>query len=108
MTLEADYRTRYGRVLMPLAGSLAELIADHLNGEPRIDRIGAKPKSVERFLRKAENVDGAGQRKYAAPLAQIQDQVGARVIVFYKAAAVMSRRMIHGSRLWCSPSKTCS
>jgi len=94
MTLEADYRTRYGTVLTPLAVSLAELIADHLNGEPRIDRIGARPKSVERFLRKAENVNAVGQRKYTAPLAQIQDQVGARVTVFYKADVERVREIL--------------
>jgi ppGpp synthetase/RelA/SpoT-type nucleotidyltranferase len=85
VTVEADYRARHDAVLMPLAASLAELIGEHLSGEPRIDRISARPKGVERFLRKADNVDGGGKRKYAEPLSQIQDQVGARVTVFYKA-----------------------
>lgn len=85
MTVETDYRTRHDAVLLPLAASLAELIGEHLDGEPRIDRISARPKGVERFLKKAENVDDAGNRKYSEPLLQIQDQVGARVTVFYKA-----------------------
>lgn len=85
MTVEANYRARHDAVLVPLAASLAKLIGEHLSGEHRIDRISARPKGVERFLRKAENVDGAGKRKYAEPLSQIQDQVGARVTVFYKA-----------------------
>jgi len=85
MTVEADYRARHDAVLVPLAASLTELIEEHLSGEPRIDRISARPKGVERFLRKAENVDGTGKHKYAEPLSQIQDQVGARVTVFFKA-----------------------
>lgn len=94
MTLEAEYRTRHATVLMPLAAALAELIAEYLYGKPRIDRINARPKSVERFLKKAENVDDSGQRKYAEPLAQIQDQVGARVTVFYKADVECVREIL--------------
>jgi len=94
VTLETDYRTRHATVLIQLAASLAELIADYLNGEPRIDRISTRPKSVERFLKKAENVDSAGGRKYAQPLAQIQDQVGARITVFYKADVERVREIL--------------
>lgn len=85
MTIVVDYRARHNAVLVPLAASLAELIGEHLSDEPRIDRISARPKGVERFLTKAENVDGTGRRKYVEPLSQIQDQIGARVTVFYKA-----------------------
>ncbi len=94
MTIEADYRSRYETVLVPLAAALAGLIGEHLDGEPRIDRISARPKSIERFLRKAENADDTGARKYVAPLSQIQDQIGARVTVFYKADVQRVREIL--------------
>jgi putative GTP pyrophosphokinase len=54
----------------------------YLAAEPRIDRVTARPKSIDRFLAKARKVEN-GKPKYAEPLRQIQDQVGARVITFY-------------------------
>lgn len=94
MTIEADYRARHDQVLVPLAASLAELLTEHLRGAGRIDRIGARAKSIDRFVRKAENVTGTGDRKYVDPLAQIQDQVGARVTVFYKSDVVRVREIL--------------
>jgi ppGpp synthetase/RelA/SpoT-type nucleotidyltranferase len=62
------------------------LIAELLDGQARIDRISARPKSIDRFLAKAaKETPNGGGFKYEHPLHQIQDQVGARVIVFYKS-----------------------
>jgi ppGpp synthetase/RelA/SpoT-type nucleotidyltranferase len=44
--------------------------------------VTARPKSVERFLVKAETCED-GKPKYSEPLRQIQDQVGARIVTFY-------------------------
>jgi len=82
VTLEADYRERYRTVLEPLAKSLTEHLQGVLQGIPRVDRIQARAKSIPRFLAKAAKVEG-GVAKYADPLHQIQDQVGARIICFY-------------------------
>ena len=49
---------------------------------PHIDRIAARSKSVDRFIAKSEKKVG-GKRKYSDPLVQIQDQIGARIVVFY-------------------------
>jgi putative GTP pyrophosphokinase len=85
MSLEADYAARYDTVLPALADNVAGLISDYLRDEPRIDRVAARAKSVDRFLRKAGAPRDDGTRKYDEPLSQIQDQVGARVTVFYKS-----------------------
>ena len=85
MSLKEQYGERYGKVLTPLAEALQSFIAERLNGEARIDRITARPKSVDRFLAKAENKAEDGALKYEHPFHQIQDQVGARVVVFYKS-----------------------
>jgi len=84
MNIEAQYRARYENVLFPIADKLAALLQDILSGQPRIDRISTRPKSVERFVGKANAVTKEGKPKYDAPLHQIQDQIGARIITFYK------------------------
>lgn len=85
MTIRSDYNARFETVLKPLAVALNDFLVECLEGEARIDRIGARPKSVDRFVVKAETLTDDGTRKYDAPLDQIQDQVGARVTVFYKS-----------------------
>jgi putative GTP pyrophosphokinase len=82
--LEEAYRERFSKVLGPLARAIEAQLADYLQGEPRIDRITARPKSIDRFLEKAAKVEN-GAPKYSEPLRQIQDQIGARVITFYRA-----------------------
>jgi hypothetical protein len=52
--------------------------------EPRIDRITARAKDVKSFVAKAKNqIDG--KPKYTEPLSQIQDQLGVRIITFFKS-----------------------
>jgi len=85
MTIQTDYTARYEAVLKPLASALQDLIYDYLEGEVRIDRVSARAKSIDRFVKKAAKVRDDGSPKYAEPLSQIQDQIGARVIVFYKS-----------------------
>lgn len=77
------YRQRHP-ILKRLAKSLHLYIEDLLSGHARIDRISARAKDIERFTKKAyTRIDGSF--KYAHPLSQIQDQIGARIIVFYKS-----------------------
>lgn len=84
MTIEADYRARYENTLFPIAKRLEALLQDILSGQPRIDRISTRPKSVDRFVGKANTMTKEGKLKYNDPLHQIQDQIGARIITFYK------------------------
>jgi len=83
MTLEIQYRARFGTVLTPVADKLSALLHGILEGQPRIDRIAARPKSIDRFVAKAM-AEADGKPKYDDPLHQIQDQIGARIITFYK------------------------
>jgi ppGpp synthetase/RelA/SpoT-type nucleotidyltranferase len=80
--LRAEYKRRYDAVLIPLVEALRAFLADCLKGAPRIDRIAVRPKDIDRFVEKATKLKD-GVSKYAEPLEQIQDQVGARVITFY-------------------------
>lgn len=80
--LESIYRDRFETILVPLAAKLQEYLRDLVNGLPHIDRVTARAKSVDRYLAKASKSVG-GKRKYSDPLVQIQDQIGARIVVFY-------------------------
>lgn len=82
--LLAEYEDRYNQILKPIAETLAGHLQDNLRGIDRIDRIAARAKSPERFVAKAMKALEDGGAKYDHPFEQIQDLVGARVIVFYK------------------------
>ncbi len=80
---EAAYRARYDAVLKPIAEALQSHMVDLTQGEPRIDRISSRAKDILSFLKKAETRLDDGF-KYAEPLEQIQDQIGVRIITFYR------------------------
>ena len=82
MSLAAEYTHRLSTALEPAARALEMHLRDLFGSVARVDRINARAKSVERFLAKASTqTDGAP--KYAEPLVEIQDQIGARIVVFY-------------------------
>jgi len=80
--LLAEYTRRRAAVLAPLADGLAKHLTERLAGVQRIDRISARAKGPDRFLAKAIK-EKDGRRKYGDPFSEIQDQVAARVTVFY-------------------------
>lgn len=81
--LDSTYRDRFLRILCPVATQLETLLREYLRGTPRIDRVSTRAKSPDRFLEKAAKQLN-GSNKYANPLSQIQDQIGARVVVLYE------------------------
>jgi putative GTP pyrophosphokinase len=81
--LKDRYKQKFDNVLEPLAIAIEEQLRDYLRGEPRIDRVSARAKSIDRFLAKAA-IEVERKPKYADPLREIQDQLGARIITFYK------------------------
>jgi putative GTP pyrophosphokinase len=83
-TLKDQYAGRYQKALIPTAEALRLHIADLLKGEPRIDRVTARAKDPASFLKKAETLI-RGKPKYKDPLSEIQDQIGARIITFFKS-----------------------
>lgn len=83
MTPAEEYAAKYEGVLVPAAAGLKVLLTDHLRGVPRIDRVTARAKHPVRFSEKAVKTKN-GAPKYESPLTQIQDQIAARVIVFYQ------------------------
>ena len=81
--IETVYRERHS-VLVRIAINLSAHLNECLQGQARIDRISARAKDVDRFVKKALT-QIEGRSKYEDPLSQIQDQIGARIVVFYKS-----------------------
>jgi len=82
MSTKDDYLKRYENHLIPIAEKIQKKLIEELCSIPRIDRISARAKNPERFIAKASKKEN-GKQKYLNPLSQIQDQIGARIIVFY-------------------------
>src|SRR5262245_55130155 len=93
--LHVSYEQRHTQVLVPLAVKLEAHLHRVFKGTHRLDRISARAKSPERFRAKASKLE-SGRAKYDHPLNQIQDQLGERIVVFYRrdvetACAVVER-----------------
>lgn len=92
--LRAEYSQRREEILEPLAARLVEHLQGNLRGIERIDRVGARAKGVDRFVAKANKAREDGGAKYEHPFEQIQDLVGARIVVFYKQDVDVVAEMI--------------
>ena len=80
--LKKKYTARRRDNLVGMAEKLQTHLADNLKGNVRVDQIRVRAKDVDRFCKKAAKKEGA-RRKYNDPLNQIQDQLGARIVVRY-------------------------
>ena len=81
--LRDAYTQRFSEVLIKLASNLEKQLYEYMGDQERVDRIAARAKGIDRFLAKARScVDG--KLRYTDPLSEIQDQIAARIIVFYK------------------------
>lgn len=88
-----DYNRRFP-MLVDVSERLERHLSDLLLPRPRVDRITARAKSPERFLAKAQKESVQGGVKYANPQYEIQDQIGARITVFYLPDTVEIQREI--------------
>ncbi|PQA86676.1 GTP pyrophosphokinase [Hyphococcus luteus] len=82
MSLREQYEDRYANNLVPAANALEAVINNYLKPFVRVDRVSARAKSVDRFIKKSNKLEGK-KKKYTDPLNQIQDQIGARIITYY-------------------------
>lgn len=93
--LLVEYIDRHNKILLPLAATLTSHLQGNLKGIDRIDRISARAKDPLRFVAKAIKAKDDGGAKYQHPFEQIQDLVGARVVVFYKQDVEIVTEAIH-------------
>ena len=81
--------------LVCIAHNLEQFLKSTLSDQPRIDRISCRAKSPDSFAGKAAQVlEDGNTPKYSIPFVQIQDQVGARIIVFYLADVEQVRKAV--------------
>lgn len=81
MSLENKYSQRLS-MLESISELLEKDLIKQLSNIERIDRISTRVKNVDRFINKANKIEN-DLKKYDDPLNQIQDQIGARIIVLY-------------------------
>lgn len=60
-------------------------LKDVLKDANAIDRITCRVKGESSFVNKVTNMDSTGKPKYNVPMKEIQDFIGARIIVYYKS-----------------------
>lgn len=82
-SLSSLYEPIMRQALTPIASALKSHLEDILSDVERIDNISTRAKSIERFAAKAAKTHEDGTPRYGNPLAQIQDQIGARITVLY-------------------------
>lgn len=80
----AIYAERYEASLVRVADCLRDLVSGHVEMIGNVDQVSARAKDPRRFAEKATRTDESGHPKYSSPLAEIQDQIGARIVVFYE------------------------
>lgn len=78
-----DEYTERHPALVEIAAKLKSHLRGILSGLERIDTISARAKDPDRYFKKAVKIDDKGNRKYQNPKFEIQDQIGARLTVFY-------------------------
>jgi putative GTP pyrophosphokinase len=80
--LVSRYSERFHDYLVPMSKAVEAFLYDTVKTYPRIDMVTARAKGIESFMEKASKGEN-GRPKYTDPLAQIQDQIGARVVTRY-------------------------
>ena len=86
MTDQPAYMTAYierFKALKDISKALSDYLRDIVRDIPRVDRVDARAKSPDRFFVKSNKEDDDGEKRYKNPLFEIQDQIGARITVFY-------------------------
>ena len=91
--LKAEYLSilpKLKEIAVKLEEQLIETFADYAH----IDRIICRVKDVESFMTKSIKKKKDGSPKYAVPIKEIQDMIGARVVVYYKSDVPHIREVI--------------
>lgn len=83
MDADVQYASRFENHLKIISPKLEVFLRGIFSSYKRIDRISARAKDPASFSRKALKVVD-GHKKYSDPLSEIQDQIGARITVFFQ------------------------
>lgn len=78
------YALRFQKYLQDVAERLEAHVRELTRDLDNIDQITARAKDPASFSTKAASVTQDGKPRYRDPLTEIQDQLGVRIVVFYK------------------------
>ncbi len=93
-----DIQSTYAQrvpVLKEIAVELERALELALQGFDRLDSIRSRVKTVESFVEKAQKQQ-SGRPKYQNPLDEIQDQIGCRVVVFFRSDLDIAKDLVLG------------
>jgi ppGpp synthetase/RelA/SpoT-type nucleotidyltranferase len=93
MNLVSSYKERMP-ILQEVMNDIEKLLVEILDGISRKDRIETRVKAIDSFIEKASKKDSDEKPKYNYPLEEIQDQSGARIVVFYKSDVELAAKRI--------------
>lgn len=71
-------------VLTTTAGYLADRVAEALESTKHIARVSFRSKGLASFLKKATREASERHAAYERPLAEVEDQIAGRVLVFFR------------------------
>ena len=98
---DAERVTKVYEARRPLFKELASRLEEHtrllLEGTDHIDRVYFRAKDTRSFVKKSLAVDETGQRKYAYPEEDIEDQVAGRVLVFFRRDIEIVGNVLNGA-----------
>lgn len=92
--MQRQYENERFSHLQLLAGNIESYLNKILVAVPRVDSVRARAKSPESFAAKAVKLNSDGSQKYDHPFSQIQDQLGARITVFYLSDIERIRKIV--------------
>jgi putative GTP pyrophosphokinase len=73
-------------LLKELAHRLQDTTSSALHGVPHVDRVSFRAKDADSFAKKCFAADKDGKtKKYTYPLEELEDQIGGRVLVFFRS-----------------------
>src|ERR1019366_7415109 len=81
-------------VLETISQSLEQELENRVGNEKHVDRVICRCKTVDSFMKKAEKINDRGEYKYQVPLKEIQDKIGARIVVYYKSDIEPIRKIV--------------
>lgn len=77
-----------------ISKKIEEELTERLFHENHVDRVICRCKTIDSFMIKAEKKDVTGNYKYDVPIKEIQDKIGARVVVYFKSDVEPIKRII--------------
>jgi len=92
-----SYTARFNSELKRAAIGLDSFLEDTFRGEDSVCFIRTRAKSIARFMKKAERIEGDGSPRYDDPINQIQDQIGGLIVTRFLSDVVQLKNIVKDS-----------